>query len=138
MSREHRGIPQALCDDLVRNEEVLVTIEGKIGWSCQETKGGKWVGTCDALLSIIQSESLAELMEDIEETVPLLFDDLKLGELDELAKAHGWTIHRVPADDRDASREKRLVPDSTDLNESGEESFDIGVPLRYEGHRAAA
>ena len=138
MSSEHRGIGRALCDDLERHEEVLVTIEGKISWSCQETKGGKWVGTCDALQSIIQSESLAELKEDIEETMPLLFDDLELGELDELAKAHGWTIHRIPAEDRSAPREKRAIPDSTDLNESGGESFDVGVPLRYESHRAAA
>lgn len=122
MRKEHGGRPRSLRDD-ARQEEV-VSVEAKVFWKFQKTKSGQWVGTCDVLKSIVQSETFSELVEDIEQTMMALFADLDAsGELDQLVQAQGWAMQRIPA---------------TGPTPEGDGSLDVALPVRYTSGRVAA
>lgn len=54
---------------------------------------------CDPLNFTVQSETWAELMEDIGDTLELMFEDLlNSNELDKFLGEHGWTMAgQIPA-----------------------------------------
>ena len=55
-----------------------------------------WVGICDVLALTVESETWAELMEDIALILDAMFQDLLAGnELDPFLRDRGWTA-QVP------------------------------------------
>jgi hypothetical protein len=71
----------------------LVRIDGQVRWTCFRAKGGNWVAVCDPLKLTVQSDSWANLMEDIGQTLDALLKDLLASqELPQFLKDHGWTI----------------------------------------------
>ena len=71
----------------------VVRINGNVEWKILKGKGGNWVGICDPLKLTIQSETWADLMEDIALTLDALLKEL-LGsnDLENFMKEHGWSI----------------------------------------------
>lgn len=81
----------------IKGPATLICVDCDAVWDYQKTRTGKWVGTCEALQSIIQSDTLETLVEDIQETMVAVFSDLEdSGELDQLAHEQGWTVNRTP------------------------------------------
>jgi predicted RNase H-like HicB family nuclease len=66
---------------------------------CLQTKSGNWVAVCDPLELTVQSETWAELMEDIGDTLEMLFQDLlSSNELERFLQDHGWeAVGHIPA-----------------------------------------
>jgi len=71
----------------------IVKIEGNTEWKCFRAKGGNWVAVCDPLGLTIQSETWANLMEDIAHTLNAMFKDLlKSDELARFLRDRGWRL----------------------------------------------
>ena len=104
------------------SQDTLVCVNTTASWSYQKTKNGKWVGECAVLHSMIQSETLEELIEDIHEAMMVLFADLEeSGELDQLAAAQGWTVKRIPLGGAETESDG---------------SFDVSRPVVYRSSHA--
>jgi len=54
----------------------VVHISGSLNWQCLRTQSGPWVAVCDPLNLTIQSETFADLMEDVSLTLNDMFRDL--------------------------------------------------------------
>jgi len=87
--------------DLVR-----IDIKANLPWGCFRTKCGNWVGVCEPLNLTVQSETWAELMEDIGDTLDALLQDmLSTNELDKFLRDHGWeAVGQIPAESDGAVR----------------------------------
>jgi hypothetical protein len=79
----------------------LIKINGEVPWRVAQAEGGQWVGVCDPLKLTIQAPSWADLMEDIGETLNVVFHDLlKSNELERFLRDRGWTpVEPLPEDD---------------------------------------
>lgn len=71
-----------------------VQVEANVQWkSIRTADGAHWVATCDPLSLTVQSESFAELMEDIALTLDAMLRDLlSTNELDAFLKNNGWQL----------------------------------------------
>jgi len=80
-------------------ERHVVKIEGKAVWKCFRAKGGNWVAICNPLGLTIQSETWADLIEDIIHTLNAMFRDLlKSQELEQFLRDLGWRpVGRIPS-----------------------------------------
>ena len=77
---------------------VVVHIDTEIPWLISRADSDHWVGFCDAPALTVESETWAELMEDIALVLDAMFQDLLAGnELDPFLRDRGWTAH-VPID----------------------------------------
>ena len=82
----------------------VVHIEAEVPWRIGRADGERWVGICDPLKLTVESETWAELMEDIALTLDgMLHDLLSNNELDRFLRDRGWTAHG-PTDDAEAVR----------------------------------
>ena len=54
----------------------VVHIEAEIPWRIRRADGDHWVGICDPLSLTVESETWAELMEDIALTLDAVLKDL--------------------------------------------------------------
>ena len=69
----------------------LVRIDGSVEWKVWQTDSGEWVGVCDALGVTLQSETWAEMMEDISDGLELIFKDLiEENEFERFLSDRGW------------------------------------------------
>ncbi len=80
-------------------DQRIVKIIGKVVWKCFRAKGGNWVAICDPLALTIQSDTWANLTEDIAQALNALFGDLlKSRELEQFLSDRGWRVEgRLPA-----------------------------------------
>ena len=70
----------------------VVRINGNVPWLIRSAEEGCWVGVCEPLQLTVQSETWAELMEDIGLTLDAMFLDLlSTNELDRFLRDRGWT-----------------------------------------------
>ena len=69
----------------------VVHIEAEIPWRIDRADGEHWVGICDPLGLTVESETWAELMEDIALTLDAMLNDLlSSNELDHFLEERGW------------------------------------------------
>ena len=54
----------------------VMRIDAQIPWRIDRAEGERWVGTCDPLDLTVESETWAELMEDIALTLDAMLRDL--------------------------------------------------------------
>jgi len=78
----------------------MVRIDGNVPWQCVRTQSGDWVAVCDPLRLTIQSDTFADLMEDISLTINDMFRDLLVSsELEKFLQDHGWqAVGSLPRD----------------------------------------
>lgn len=77
----------------------VVHIEAEIPWRIDRADAEHWVGICDPLDLTVESETWAELMEDIALTLDsMLHDLLSRNELDQFLRDRGWTAHGPMSD----------------------------------------
>jgi hypothetical protein len=70
-------------------------LEGNLHWAIMQTKSGAWVGINEPLKLTVQSETFAELMEDIGLTLDSLLRDLLISnELPQFLHDRGWQLAR--------------------------------------------
>ena len=88
----------------------VVHVNAEIRWRVSRAGGDHWVGICDALALTVESETWAELMEDIALTLDATFQDLLAGdELDSFLRDRGWTAH-VPAEAESVRFDVPFIP----------------------------
>ena len=69
----------------------IVQIEANLQWQVARTKAGNWLGVCDPLRLTLQSETYAELMEDIGLALNAMLGDLlETHDLERFLRDHGW------------------------------------------------
>lgn len=69
----------------------VVRIEGNLAWECLRAQSGEWVAVCDPLKLTLQSDTFANLMEDISLTLNDIFKDLVASnEFDRFLQDRGW------------------------------------------------
>lgn len=79
----------------------VIRVRGEVRWSIEETREGPYVAICDPLGLTVQSDTWAELMEDIGEVLDFMFRDLmRQGRLKQLLGQHGWTCQDRPYGER--------------------------------------
>ena len=72
----------------------IMHIDAEIPWRIGRADREHWVGICDPLGLTVESETWAELMEDIGLTLDAMFQDLlSNNELDQFLSDRGWTAH---------------------------------------------
>ena len=70
----------------------LVRVNANVQWKIKQAKGG-WIGICDPLKLTVQSESWANLMEDIALSLDALLKDLvETNELNKFLRDQGWQL----------------------------------------------
>lgn len=68
----------------------VIRVEANVRWSCQRANRN-WIGVCDPLKLTVQSETYAELMEDIGLTLNAVLKDLLASnELPQFLTERGW------------------------------------------------
>ncbi len=83
----------------------VMHIETEIPWRIDRADGEHWVGICDPLGLTVESETWAELMEDIALTLDAMLNDLlSSNELDQFLRERGWTAHGPTGDGADSVR----------------------------------
>jgi hypothetical protein len=77
----------------------LVRVNANVPWQTKQAKSGNWVAVCEPLKLTVQSETYADLMEDIGLTLDALLRDLvETDELNQFLREHGWQLMgAVPA-----------------------------------------
>jgi hypothetical protein len=77
----------------------VIRIEGDTQWQTLRAKGGNWVGVCEPLGLTVQSDTWANLMEDIAQTLNAMLNDLVAsGDLDRFLRDRGWRfVNKLPA-----------------------------------------
>lgn len=69
----------------------VIKVKGTIPWSVEGTATGPWVAVCDSLGLTVQSDTWADLMDDIGSTLEIMFADLlEEGRLDQFFQQRGW------------------------------------------------
>ncbi len=72
---------------------VRVQVKANLQWTVHRGKSGVWIGICDPLKLTVQSETWAELMEDIGLTLnDVLRDLLVSNELPQFLRDRGWQL----------------------------------------------
>ncbi len=83
----------------------VVHIEAEIPWRIGRADEEHWIGICDPLGLTVESETWAELMEDIALTLEAMLKDLlSSNDLDRFLLDRGWTARGGPLDDAEAVR----------------------------------
>ena len=83
----------------------VMHIDAEIPWRIDRADGERWVGICDPLGLTVESETWAELMEDIALTLDAMLNDLlSSNELDQFLRERGWTAHGTMRDSAEAVR----------------------------------
>ncbi len=71
----------------------IVRIEGQVRWRTRRAKKGNWVAVCSPLKLTVQSDTWANLMEDIAYTLDAVLKDLlATNDFDKFMKEHGWKL----------------------------------------------
>ena len=71
----------------------VVFVEGNVAWNCTRTPSNHWVGVCDPLKLTVQSQTWAELMEDIAYALDAILNDLLASsELPQFLHDRGWEL----------------------------------------------
>ncbi len=71
----------------------VVRINAQLQWTIRQGSGGAWVGICDPLKLTVQSDTWAELMEDIGLTLDAVLKDLLVSnELPRFLRDRGWQL----------------------------------------------
>jgi hypothetical protein len=71
----------------------VVRIKGNVQWQTRRGKGGNWVGVCNPLKLTVQSDTWANLMEDIAFTLDAVLKDLlSTNEFHKFMKDQGWRL----------------------------------------------
>ena len=77
--------------EVIMQTLTLVRINTELHWECHRTESGNWVAVCHPLNVTVQSETWAELMEDMADTVDAILQDLLIShELPRFLREHGW------------------------------------------------
>lgn len=83
----------------------VMHIEAEIPWRIDRADSELWVGICDPLGLTVESETWAELMEDIALTLDAMLNDLlSSNELDPFLRERGWTAHGPTRDSAESVR----------------------------------
>ncbi len=70
---------------------VQVEVKANLLWKVLRAKTGQWIGICDPLRLTLQSDTYAELMEDIGLALDgMLRDLLETNDLERFFREHGW------------------------------------------------
>ncbi len=70
---------------------VKVLIEANVLWKAFRAEGGRWVAVCDPLALTIESETWAELMEDIGLSLNAMLKELlKTRDLEKFLRDRDW------------------------------------------------
>jgi predicted RNase H-like HicB family nuclease len=70
-----------------------VGVQANLQWAVYHGNGGNWVAVCEPLKLTVQSETWAELMVDIAETLDGVLKELLVSnELDQFLREQGWQI----------------------------------------------
>jgi|ERR1035437_2077567 hypothetical protein len=79
---------------------LIIRVQGNLVWQCLQAATGDWIAVCDALNLTLQSDTFADLMEDINLTLNSMFKDLlTTNELDRFFREHGWQVRQtIPRD----------------------------------------
>lgn len=82
---------------------IVVKIEANVSWNFFRAKGGNWVAICEPLALTVQSDTWANLVEDIAETLNAMMKDLmQSSELNRFFQDRGWRpINQIPAQSED-------------------------------------
>jgi len=90
----------------------LLRVHTKVPWQVTQGKGGNWVGICEPLKLTVQSQTWAELMEDIGLTLNgLMIDLLESNELSDFLRDQGWTLSGpVPHRQEDVRFDVPFIP----------------------------
>ena len=71
----------------------IIRIETNLPLQCFRGDGGNWIAICEPLRITVQSETWAELMEDVADSVDALFQELlSTNELPRFLGDHGWQL----------------------------------------------
>jgi len=71
----------------------IIRVHANTQWGILQGSGGNWIGVCDALKLTVQSETWAELMEDIGLTLDAILKDLLAShELEGFLRDRGWNL----------------------------------------------
>ena len=71
----------------------VVRVDGKVKCMIKQGKAGNWIGVCEPLKLTFQSDTWANLMEDIAFTLDAILKDLlSSNELNKFLKEQGWTL----------------------------------------------
>ena len=61
---------------MAKKRSTIVRIEGEIKWQTRRAKGRNWIGICSPLKLTVQSDTWANLMEDIAFTMDAISKEL--------------------------------------------------------------
>jgi len=71
----------------------LIQVEANLQWKCVRTPSGNYIAVCKPLKLTVQSDTWANLMEDIAHTLDMILKDLLAeNELPRFLTEHGWTL----------------------------------------------
>lgn len=89
-----------------------VEIQANLQWQCFRANGGHWIGICDPLKLTVQSDTWGELMEDIGNTLNVMFKDLlETQELEAFLANHGWTpVGVIPHNSKNVRFDVPFIP----------------------------
>jgi hypothetical protein len=69
----------------------IIQIDGKTEWKVARTRGGQLLGVCDALGLTVETDTWANLAEDIAQTLNAMLHDLtSSGDLERFLYDRGW------------------------------------------------
>jgi|SRR6185369_609217 len=70
---------------------IKIDVRANLPWLCLETQDGYWVGVCEPLKLTVESQTWADLMQDIGLTLDSMLQDLlSSNELEKFLRDHGW------------------------------------------------
>jgi hypothetical protein len=77
--------------------ETVVQIEGNTEWKVGRARSGQLLGICDALGLTVESDTWANLMEDIAQTLNAMLHDLtRTGDFERFLRDRNWRPVRRP------------------------------------------
>jgi len=93
-------------------QTIRIQVQANLNWACRRTEDGNWIGACDPLRLTVESETYAELMEDIGLTLDaMLVDLLSTNELDRFLRDHGWqAITPIPVNPQHLRFDVPFIP----------------------------
>ena len=75
----------------------IIQIEGKTEWKVSRTHSGQLLGICESLGLTVESDTWANLMEDIAQTLDAMLHDLsRSGDFERFLYDRGWHLSRGP------------------------------------------
>jgi hypothetical protein len=75
-----------------------ISVRANLPWLCLETPEGYWIGVCEPLKLTVESETWADLMQDIGLTLDAMLQDLlSTNELEKFLREQGWEAGEIPS-----------------------------------------